>query len=84
MTEHSSPDDEPPTARTLREVLDGPVDTKPCLVPHHAKMTQLTAEWLSLGSSDGTCAKSLVLAARLVEEVAAPIALVDQEDASTR
>jgi Transposase, Mutator family. len=44
MTKHSSPDDETPTAETLREVLDGPIDTKLRLIPHHAKMARLLAE----------------------------------------
>ncbi len=47
-------------------------------------MARLTAEWPSLGSSDGTRAKSLGLAARPVEEVVAPIALIGQKDASAR
>ena len=49
MSKHSSPDDETPTAETsrsetLREVLDGPIDTKLRLIQHHAKMARLLAE----------------------------------------
>ena len=49
MTKHSSLDDETPTAETsrsetLREVLDGPIDTKLRLIQHHAKMARLLAE----------------------------------------
>jgi len=44
MIKHSSPDEETPTARTLREVLDGPIDTKLRLIQHHAKMARLLAE----------------------------------------
>lgn len=44
MTKHSSPDDETPTAETLREALDGSIDTKLRLVQHHAKMARLLAE----------------------------------------
>lgn len=49
-------------------------------------MARLTAEWPSLGSSDGTRAKSLGLAAQPVEEVAAPITItpIGQKDASAR
>ena len=44
MTKHSSPDDETPTGRTLRDVLDGPIDTKLRLIQHHARMARLLAE----------------------------------------
>jgi len=44
MTKHSSPDDETPTDRTLRDVLDGSIDTKLQLIQHHAKMARLLAE----------------------------------------
>ena len=49
MTKHSSLDDETPTAETsrsatLREALDGPIDTKLRLIQHHAKMARLLAE----------------------------------------
>ncbi|MCS4119674.1 transposase-like protein [Salinibacter ruber] len=44
MTKHSSPDDETPTAETLREALDGSIDTKLRLIQHHAKMARLLAE----------------------------------------
>ena len=43
-TQHSSSDEETPTARTLREALDGPIDTKLRLIQHHAKMARLLAE----------------------------------------
>lgn len=44
MTKHSSPDDETPTAETLREALDGSIDTKLRLIPCRAKMARLLAE----------------------------------------
>ncbi|MCS3857800.1 hypothetical protein GGP89_001174 [Salinibacter ruber] len=44
MTKHSSLDDETPTAETLREALDGPIDTKLHLIQYHAKMARLLAE----------------------------------------
>jgi transposase-like protein len=44
MSQHSSPNDETPTAQTLREALDGPLDTKLRLIQHHAKMARLLAE----------------------------------------
>jgi len=49
MSKHSSPDDETPTteasrSETLREALDGPIDTKLRLIQHHAKMARLLAE----------------------------------------
>jgi putative transposase len=48
-TQHSSSDEETPTAETdqsgtLREVLDGSIDTKLHLLQHHAKMARLLAE----------------------------------------
>ena len=43
-SQHSSSDEETPTARTLRDVLDGPIDTKLHLVQHHAKMARLLTE----------------------------------------
>jgi hypothetical protein len=43
-TQHSSSDEETPTGRTLRDVLDGPIDTKLQLIQHHAKMARLLAE----------------------------------------
>ncbi len=44
MTKHSSPDDETPTAETLRGALDGSIDTKLRLIPCRAKMARLLAE----------------------------------------
>ena len=49
MIKHSSPDDETPTtetsrSETLREALDGPLDTKLRLIQHHARMARLLAE----------------------------------------
>ena len=45
MTTQPSIDaEETPTGRTLRDVLDGPVDTKLQLIQHHAKMARLLAE----------------------------------------
>jgi putative transposase len=48
-TQHSSSDEETPTAETdrsetLREVLDSSIDTKLHLIQHHAKMARLLAE----------------------------------------
>jgi len=43
-TQHSSSDEETPTGRTLRDILDGPIDTKLRLIQHHAKMARLLAE----------------------------------------
>ena len=42
--QHSTDTEETPTARTLRDVLDGPIDTKLQLIQHHAKMARLLAE----------------------------------------
>ena len=45
MTTQSSTDaEETPTGRTLRDVLDGPIDTKLQLIQHHAKIARLLAE----------------------------------------
>ena len=43
-SQHSTDTEETPTARTLRDVLDGPIDTKLQLIQHHAKMARLLAE----------------------------------------
>ena len=43
-TQPSTDAEETPTGRTLRDVLDGPVDTKLQLIQHHAKMARLLAE----------------------------------------
>ena len=48
-TQHSTGAEETPTAETsrsetLREALDGPIDTKLHLIQHHAKMARLLAE----------------------------------------
>ena len=40
----STDTEETPTARTLRDVLDGPIDTKLQLIQHHAEMARLLAE----------------------------------------
>jgi putative transposase len=45
-TQPSTDAEETPTGRTLRDVLDGPVDTKLQLIQHHAKMARLLAEEL--------------------------------------
>ena len=45
-SQHSTDAKETPTAETLREVLDGPIDTKLHLIQHHAKMARLLAEEL--------------------------------------
>jgi len=45
MTTQASTDaEETPTAETLHEALDGPIDTKLRLIQHHAKMARLLAE----------------------------------------
>jgi hypothetical protein len=48
-SQHSTDAEETPTAETdrsetLRDVLDGPIDTKLQLIQHHAKMARLLAE----------------------------------------
>ena len=43
-SQHSTDTEETPTARTLREVLDGSINTKLRLIQHHAKMARLLAE----------------------------------------
>ena len=43
-TQPSTDAEETPTGRTLRDVLDGPVDSKLRLIQHHAKMARLLAE----------------------------------------
>jgi len=43
-SQHSTDAKETPTAETLREVLDGPIDTKLHLIQHHARMARLLAE----------------------------------------
>lgn len=48
-SQHSPADEETPTAETdrsesLREILDGPIDTKLHLIQHHAKMACLLTE----------------------------------------
>ena len=43
-TQPSTDAEETPTGRTLRDVLDGPIDTKLRLIQHHAKMARLLAE----------------------------------------
>ena len=43
-SQHSTDAEETPTGRTLRDVLDGPIDTKLQLIQHHAKMARLLAE----------------------------------------
>jgi len=45
-SQHSTDAEETPTAETLRDVLDGPIDTKLQLIQHHAKMARLLAEEL--------------------------------------
>jgi len=43
-TQHSSANEETPTAESLRDVLDGSIDTKLHLPSRHAKMARLLAE----------------------------------------
>jgi len=43
-SQHSTDAEETPTAETLHEALDGPIDTKLHLIQHHAKMARLLAE----------------------------------------
>ena len=43
-TQPSTDAEETPTGRTLRDVLDGPIDTKLQLLKHHADMARLLAE----------------------------------------
>ena len=43
-TQPSTDAEETPTGRTLRGVLDGPIDTRLQLIQHHAKMARLLAE----------------------------------------
>ena len=43
-TQPSTDAEETPTGRTLRDVLDGPIDTRLQLIQHHAKMARLLAE----------------------------------------
>jgi len=45
-SQHSTDAEETPTAETLHEALDGPIDTKLHLIQHHAKMARLLAEEL--------------------------------------
>ncbi|MFB6271610.1 MAG: hypothetical protein ABEL51_01825 [Salinibacter sp.] len=48
-SQHSTDAEETPTTETadsdsLQDVLDGPIDTKPHLIQHHAKMARLLAK----------------------------------------
>ena len=43
-SQHSTDAEETPTVETLREALDGSIDTKLRLIQHHAKMARLLAE----------------------------------------
>jgi hypothetical protein len=43
-SQHSTDAEETPTPETLRDVLDGSIDTKLRLIQHHAKMARLLAE----------------------------------------
>ena len=43
-SQRSTDAEETPTGRTLRDVLDGPIDTKLHLIQHHTKMARLLAE----------------------------------------
>ena len=43
-SQHSTDTEETPTARTLRDILDGSIDAKLRLIRHHAKMARLLAE----------------------------------------
>ena len=43
-TQNSTDTEQTPATETLRDVLDGPIDTKLHLIQHHAKMARLLAE----------------------------------------
>ena len=43
-SQYSTDAEETPIAETLREALDGSIDTKLRLIQHHAKMARLLAE----------------------------------------
>lgn len=46
-SQHSTTAEETPTSKdgeVLRDVLEGPIDTKPQLLKHHADMARLLAE----------------------------------------